>query len=70
MLLRDLSSDAERDATRERLAVIVVTLGKSCHQINAVELQGKALAMLDNQKGAPQSEKISRIAPDEAQHNT
>ena len=50
----DLARDVERDATRERLAVMIVTLGESCHEIDAVELQARALAMFDNQiRGAP-----------------
>ena len=47
----DLASDVERDATRERLAVIIVALGKSCHEIDAVELRAKALAVFDSQNG-------------------
>ena len=36
---------AERDAARERLASIVVTLGKTCRHLDAVELQTRAVAM-------------------------
>ena len=49
----DLASDMERDATRERLAVMIVTLGKSCHEIDAVELQARALATFDQNGGDP-----------------
>ena len=35
----------ERDAARERLASIVVTLGKTCRFLDAVELQTRAVAM-------------------------
>ena len=50
----DLASDLERDALREKLAVIIVELGKSFHEIDAVELQARALAMFDTQiRGAP-----------------
>jgi hypothetical protein len=34
-----------RDAARERLASIVVTLGKTCRFLDAVELQTRAVAM-------------------------
>ena len=49
----DLASDMERDATRERLAVMIVTLGESCHEIDAVELQARALATFDQNGGDP-----------------
>ena len=50
----DLASDLERDAIREKLAVIIVELGKSFHEIDAVELQARALAMFHTQiRGAP-----------------
>ena len=50
----DVASDLERDAIREKLAVIIVELGKSFHEIDAVELQTRALAMFDTQiRGAP-----------------
>src|SRR6185369_4943810 len=45
----DPASDLERDAIREKLAVIIVELGKSFHEMDAVELQARALAMFDNQ---------------------
>ena len=60
----DLASDMECDATRERLAVIIVALGKSCHEIEAVELQARALAMLDSQNGPPSPAAYPEIARD------
>ena len=62
----DLASDMERDATRERLAVMIVTLGKSCHEIDAVELQARALAMFDQNGWGPAS--ASGSARDRAWH--
>ena len=43
----DLASEMERDASREKLAVIIVAIGKSYCEIDAVELQARALAMFD-----------------------
>jgi len=37
----------ERDAARERLATVVVTLGNTCRHLDAAELQTRAIAMLD-----------------------
>ena len=71
----DVASDLERDAIREKLAVIIVELGKSFHEIDAVELQARALAMLDTQirgahlrqRVAPTSGVVSRT---QTQHRT
>ena len=40
----------ERDAARERLAAVVVTLGNTCRHLNAGELQTRAIAMLDQRQ--------------------
>ena len=37
----------DRDAARERLATVVVTLGNTCRHLDAAELQTRAIAMLD-----------------------
>ena len=44
---RYLSEDAQRVAARERMAMIVLTLGKTCRHLNAIELQTRVLAMFD-----------------------
>ena len=37
----------ERDAAREPLATVVVTLGNTCRHLDAAEVQTRAIAMLD-----------------------
>ena len=40
----------ERDAARERLATVVVTLGHTCRHLDAAELQTRAVAMFDQRE--------------------
>ena len=40
----------ERDAAREPLATVVVTLGNTCRHLDAAELQTRAIAMLDQRE--------------------
>ena len=42
-----LGEDIERTAARERLATIVLTLGKTCRHLDAAELQTRVIAMFD-----------------------
>jgi hypothetical protein len=42
--------DAQRVVARERLATIVVTLGKTCRHLDAAELQTRVLAMFEHRE--------------------
>jgi len=45
-----LSEDAQRVAARERLATIVLTLGKTCRHLDVTELQSRVLAMFEHKE--------------------
>jgi hypothetical protein len=45
-----LGEDMQRTAARERLATIVLTLGKTCRQLDAAELETRAIAMFDRRE--------------------
>jgi hypothetical protein len=45
-----LGEDIQRAAARERLATIVVTLGKTCRHLDATELQTRVIAMFDRRE--------------------
>ena len=42
--------DIQRTAARERLATIVLTLGKTCRHLDAAELQTRVIAMFDHRE--------------------
>lgn len=42
--------DIRRAAARERLATIVLTLGKTCRHLDAAELQTRVIAMFDRRE--------------------
>jgi hypothetical protein len=47
---RHLGDDIQRTAARERLATIVLTLGKTCRHLDAAELQTRVIAMFDRRE--------------------